>query len=475
MRLRTLRSRVTAGFILVSALAAAVVTLTAGSAANHVLERRAIVQAGDQLSRDVNHVVPDVLGAPEDGAHYTTDELEALGARLAAAASPPVLIVGPDGQTFSSPWGPSEADISTSLRRAVQGDPMGVVHERGGRGEVIVGSYLSAWDIEIYRMLDLEPLRVDLQVMWGLAGIAGTMTAVIAGALGALATRRVLLPVQRARDAAQQMATGNLETRITIDGHDELAELCEELNAMAEALAKTVSDLERSIELQRQFVADVSHELRTPLMALTAALEVLEEEGRESSPDVRQATELVLNEVGSLRRMVEDLLEMSRLDGGASSLHTRQANLEELLRAILRRRRHTDKFQLDVPIDIDVIVDPRRIDAVIGNLADNAVAHGAPPYVIRAVENAHTVVVEVADGGPGIPEQIRDHAFGRFVKGDQARVRTGGSGLGLAIARENAQLHGGDLAIRQTGPAGTVMCLSLPKGLATARAPATGT
>jgi two-component system sensor histidine kinase MtrB len=108
------------------------------------------------------------------------------------------------------------------------------------------------------------------------------------------------------------------------------------------------------------------------------------------------------------------------------------------------------------------LIDPRRLDTIVGNLVGNALEHGDPPVAVTVGANGDTVRVSVSDGGNGIAPQHLPRVFDRFYKADRARS-AGGIGLGLAIARENARLHGGDITVESSPGQGTTFVLSLPR------------
>ncbi|MGI5170617.1 ATP-binding protein [Spirillospora sp. CA-253888] len=282
--------------------------------------------------------------------------------------------------------------------------------------------------------------------------------------LALLAARGVLRPVRDLGRAARGLAAGRLDTRLRPRGSDELADLARTFNTTAEALESTVAELREREAAARRFVADVSHELRTPLAAMAAVSDVLDEDAAGLPPDTAAAARLVSAETGNLARLVDDLIEVSRFDAGAASLAPRRIDVADALRRTLRSRSWSDRIETDLPEGVDAVLDPRRLDVIIANLAGNALRHGAPPVRLRLRADEHALVVEVSDHGPGIPPEARPHVFDRFFKADAARTRSDGSGLGLAIAQENARLHGGEITLVDPPDGrGTVFVLRIPR------------
>ncbi|MEU5703414.1 sensor histidine kinase [Streptomyces aurantiacus] len=315
------------------------------------------------------------------------------------------------------------------------------------------------------------------------AARAGALPVVLASIVPALlAARRVLRPVRRLRSAAETMATGDLDTRVEVTGHDELAGLGRTFNTMAATLQADAATL-RSMEAKaRRFAADVSHELRTPLAAMTAVTGVLDDDAASGDlgPDASEALTLVADETRKLAHMVEDLMEISRFDAGAARLDLDEIDVGELLRKTLALRHWQDQVDVDVPEGLRARLDPRRVDVVLANLTGNALRHGGPqartqvPAQVQAQAQAQvrvrarcsqagSLVITVRDSGPGIADAVLPHVFDRFTKGDTARARSAGSGLGLAIAAENARLHGGTLTAANAPEGGAVFTLTLPR------------
>ncbi|MFC9975768.1 ATP-binding protein [Spirillospora sp. NPDC127200] len=285
--------------------------------------------------------------------------------------------------------------------------------------------------------------------------------------LALLAARGVLRPVRDLGRAARGLAAGRLDTRLRPRGSDELADLARTFNKTAEALESTVAELREREAAARRFVADVSHELRTPLAAMAAVSDVLDEDAAGLPPDTAAAARLVSAETGNLARLVDDLIEVSRFDAGAASLASRRIDAADALRRTLRSRSWSDRVETDLPDGVDAVLDPRRLDVIIANLAGNALRHGAPPVRLRLRADERVLVIEVSDHGPGIPPAARPHVFDRFFKADAARTRSDGSGLGLAIAQENARLHGGEIVLADPADGrGALFVLRIPRGTA---------
>ncbi len=290
--------------------------------------------------------------------------------------------------------------------------------------------------------------------------VAG-LAVLVLGALGAgLIARRVLRPVAVAGRAANVMAGGDLSVRLPAETNDELGSLAVAFNRMATSLEEKINALVEAHDRERRFVADVSHELRTPLTALVNEAAMLQPRLAGLPEDQRRIGEMLVADVARLRSLVEDLLEVSRLEAGSALPDATDVDIGRFLRAVIADRHPA--AQLVVPEPIGAIrVDRRSLERIVGNLLDNAAAHApGTPVTVTASEDGGALTIEVADQGPGVPAEDLSRLFDRFYKADPSRQ--GGTGLGLAIAREHARRMGGDLTAAPGAEGGMVFRLSVP-------------
>jgi two-component system sensor histidine kinase MtrB len=407
------------------------------------------VASGERQTRRNLAIAPTYLG---EG----TDALLAAYGRAEAG----FLTVGlRRGRPFSSnPLSIGPRQVPVGLRRVVARGDLGYERaEVAGKHYLVVGGPVGG-DAELYFFFSEQGLRHDLALLRNiLAGGVGILV-LLAGFAGALLARQTLRPVGRASNAARSLAEGLLETRLPVEGRDEFGSWAQSFNEMASALETKIADLSAAQARERRFTADVAHELRTPLTALVGEASLLAEHLDSMPPESRRPAELLVADVGRLRRLVEDLMEISRFDAGQESVHAESVDLGALTAATVRARGWEERVRLEAD-EVELTSDPRRLERIVANLVGNAVEHGDNDVAVR-VGSDGGAFVEVADQGPGIPREHLAHLFERFYKADPARSG-GGTGLGLAIAQENARLLGGRIEVWSEPGEGTRFTLRL--------------
>lgn len=282
----------------------------------------------------------------------------------------------------------------------------------------------------------------------------------IAALVGNAIAKRTLAPVLAAADAAGSMAQRLLGTRAPMPPDDEFEAWAASFNEMATALENKIRALQEAHARERRFTSDVAHELRTPLSALVSAASLLEDRLDEMPVGARRPAELIVADIGRLRRLVQDLLELARLDAGQESVDMEPVEIGPAVAAVI----HAYGWEADVDLQFDtvtVLADQRRLERIIANLVGNALRHGAIDVSIRVRAMQGHAVVEISDRGPGIAAENLPHVFERFYKADPART-IDGSGLGLSIALENAKLLGGTIAAWSQPGSGACFTIRLP-------------
>jgi two-component system, OmpR family, sensor kinase len=319
---------------------------------------------------------------------------------------------------------------------------------------------------------DVEATVDRLWLFLGAGVLGGSVLALLAGLTVA---NRALNPIRALTSQAREIQeTRDPSRHMPIPAaDDEIGELAETMDGMLASLDEARSERERAFERQREFVADASHELRTPLTSVQANLELLKAslEGDEAAGDEddRHAVDSALGSTRRMSRLVSDLLLLARADAGRRSART-ETDLAEVARAALRELQplaeshtvHSEVTEEALPVEGN----PDELHRLVLNLLENAVRHTPPGSTIELYAGADRdqAMIEVSDDGPGIPADIRDQVFDRFVRGEGPAdtAARGGSGLGLAIVRAVAASHGGAVEAGESDRGGAHLTVRIP-------------
>lgn len=257
---------------------------------------------------------------------------------------------------------------------------------------------------------------------------------------------------------------GTLTPRLFTDEDVRLLEVVAERAAIAIDRALAHEELLRLTQVQRDFVAFAAHELRTPAATVYGLAATLA--GRPDLPQetVDELRETLHAQADRMRRLVEQLLDLSRLDAASLHLSFERVNLTRELEQIVRMVApgREAEFAVSTPDTTDVVVDRTVIERVIGNLLTNALHYGATPIrIVGRLTDRHVRII-VEDSGEGIDPQFAPHLFDRFRRSETSNQKKVGAGLGLSIARSYARAHGGELLFDPTGRPGARFELVIP-------------
>ena len=368
-----------------------------------------------------------------------------LGALLTGLASSPgaaIFVRQPDGWIAGGTATDNidVADMPPALIAAAdRGD---IARQRlrvGGAPLVAVAMQLPdsrATYVEVFPLRDLDRIFRFVSLML-LGGVLAS--GLLGGSIGWWASRRVLRPLTELTAAAARIAHGDLSTRLP-ERDDK------DLGPIAAAFNETAGDLQERVARDARFASDVSHELRSPVTTMAAAMEVLVRRRDEASPAARHAIDLLDADLRRFRRLVGDLLEISRVDQGAFRLSAERLDLAELARYVVARSSTGDRaVPVEAPRPVPVLGDRRRLEQVVSNLIDNAEGHGRGLVRVAVCQADRVARLEVDDAGPGVPVEERERIFERFarVSDRDRRIEDTGSGLGLALVAQHVRLHSG--------------------------------
>jgi signal transduction histidine kinase len=290
--------------------------------------------------------------------------------------------------------------------------------------------------------------------------LSAVLAVMIAVVLSVALTRQMNRPLKQLTLAARRFADGHLSERVRIQSRDEIGQLANAFNEMAQSL-------EKSEEARRQMIADIAHELRTPLATIQGNLEALLDGVYATTPE---RIEAIHAKTLMLGRLINDLQELSLAEAGELSLDKHLTDLAWLITR-LKDQVQPQCVEKEItllvksPAILSVAIDRERIEQVLLNLLSNALRYTERGGQVRmSVQPGETEIhISVADTGKGIAPEDLPHVFERFYRGDRSRSRSsGGAGLGLAIAKRLVELHGGRIWAESKLGQGTTFTFSVP-------------
>ncbi|MGW5454001.1 ATP-binding protein [Nocardia sp. NPDC003979] len=436
-RLRGLRGRVTAAFVLSASLVAVLLSGSVYAISTNYME--------SQRVRTVERAVgvhAEILRLRMESLATGQEALESL--RLPAGT-----IALLDTTTGTGVLGADQATVATLERAAEVPSPATRVRI-AGEPYLRTATYVENGAV-LQEFAPLRELEDTLKMLRTILFACAVLAVAVAAALGAWAAHLALRPLRQVAGTASRIAAGDLDLRLSRPEDVDLSPTVEAFNAM-------VDSLQRRIERERRLVSDLSHELRTPLTTLTTTATVLAGHRDELSERPRAALGLLVEETTYLRGLLDDMLALARAEAGIHRSDPAPLSLAELLAHLLASRR--------VVAEVLTATDPglvrgRRmeLERALLNLLVNAERHGGGVAAVRVERDGDDVRVTVDDEGPGVEAADRERIFERFVT---ASRRTGGTGIGLALVAETVAGHQGRIRCSERPGGGARFELTLP-------------
>ncbi|HUI11694.1 MAG TPA: ATP-binding protein [Bacteroidota bacterium] len=316
---------------------------------------------------------------------------------------------------------------------------------------------------------DIQALDRQVQlIIW----IIGALSILVIAVVSARASRGITRPILEIATAARAIREGDLARRIPVTTGDEIGTLAAAINDMAETLGNDITQLRKLERVRSEFLGNVSHELRTPIFSLQGFLETLLD-GAVDDPSVnREFLEKAHRHASRLNTLLNDLIEISRIESGEMKMSFRFLPLSALLDDV-KEEMSPSAARKNLSLTVDagacaadqVYGDKERLKQVMINLLDNAIKYTDPGGQISVGarrDGATTLAVEVTDTGSGIPAQHLSRIFERFYRVDKDRSReVGGTGLGLAIVKHIVEAHGGTIRVESTVGKGSTFIVTL--------------
>jgi signal transduction histidine kinase len=290
------------------------------------------------------------------------------------------------------------------------------------------------------------------------------------GVLGIFYSRQITKPLHRMNITALEMAEGNYAVRTNIKQQDEVGQLSSSIDYLASKLGATISELERLEQMRKDLISNVSHEFRTPLTLIRGSVETLIDRAVTDQNEVQKQYQRIFQETKGLERLVNDLLDVSRLQSGKFDLQLEDLDLGALVAEVATNVREiAAKKQIVIVTEIQGNIPPvpgdyYRLRQLLVIFLDNAIKYSDNDTKIRiALRFDQTVIITIQDQGMGIPPEELPYIWERFYKVDKARVKTNsGAGLGLTIAKYLIEAHHGSVTVVSRLGEGTTIEIKLP-------------
>lgn len=312
-------------------------------------------------------------------------------------------------------------------------------------------------DVEYIRLLS-KPITLVLVVIVA----AVTLLALV---VSAWVSRDLVGRLGLARAAAGALAEGDLNHRVPVRGADEISELSEHFNHMADRLQTLVDGLRKSERLRRDLLVTVSHELRTPMTSIAGFAEALRDGLVKEETQRHRYYQIIANEAGRLTRLINDVFAVAKLDAGQLEIRLQEMSVAPwLLEAAEGLQAAADNAGVRVELEVTpeaerarVYGDRDRLGQVLGNLVSNAIRFtpAGEPVIIRAEADQRDLIISVVDQGPGLSPAEAERVFDRFFQGSDRGKGHAGAGLGLAIVKSLVEAHGGSAGVTTAPGAGS--------------------
>jgi len=320
--------------------------------------------------------------------------------------------------------------------------------------------------------LPLSEVQLQIRFIYRVVLFGALAAVLIALTAAYFISRSITSPIALMKETAQRIAKGDFSKKVRIKSRDELGELAESLNTMADELQQKMENLRRMDRVRTDFVANVTHELKTPLTLIKGYIETLEDKAINDKEKARKFVSIIKEHTNRLENIISDLLTLSELELSRDSITKIEFDLKALIDDVVLGFGHAlaaKKQNLSVNSKGSVLkikADPNKIEQVLVNLIDNAIKYTsqAGEIVVSLLEQQDQFTVTIEDNGIGIPSEHLDRVFERFYRVDKARSRQlGGTGLGLSIAKHIVLAHKGKINIESQTNTGTTISVILPK------------
>ncbi len=310
----------------------------------------------------------------------------------------------------------------------------------------------------------ISPVEATVKTLNSLMLVISLILFIISLLMSIIVSRIISRPIVKLTDSARMLASGNYDIGFARDRT--ISRSYREVNDLATTLDYASEELSKAENLRRELIANISHDLRTPLTMIEGYGEVMRDLPGENTPENVQ---IIIDEAKRLSSLVNDVLDLSRIQSGAIEFKSEPIDITELIADTLKRYNklcEADGYRIDFEYDVHVIVngDVTRLTQVIYNLVNNAVTYTGEDKTVRVRQSPSDgrVRISVSDSGEGIPPEKLEHIWDRYYKGERAHRRASvGTGLGLSIVKSALDMHGGRYGVSSDVGVGSTFWVEL--------------
>lgn len=326
----------------------------------------------------------------------------------------------------------------------------------------------------VFLVTNIGPLERFIEDFFDLFLFVVVLILVITcGTLTFLMGRSIAKPIETLKEATLQIKEGNLDCAVEHKSSDEIGQLYDAFEEMRLQLKESVEMRLQYEENRKELISNISHDLKTPVTAIKGYIEGIMDGVADSPEKIDKYIQVIHSKADDMDHLIDELLLFSKLDVGKEPFNFETVDIKQYLQD------QAEELQLDLdkkgiklevqieptPVPLIVIADREKIKRVIQNIVENAAKYMNKPnglVVIALYDMVDSVIIEIRDNGPGIPDEALPQVFQRFYQADSSRSK-GGTGLGLAIARRIIEEHGGRIWIENVEPTGSKVFISLNK------------
>lgn len=370
------------------------------------------------------------------------------------------------GQKYLDELLKETSSVREAMRNAKTGTISKILSENDGVNTLIYGSFLETSEFgstEMFIFTPLYPMNSTIRILSTQMAIVTIISLLLVSLLATLFARKISKPLQTISVSAAKLGRGDYKIQFPKSGYKELNDLSEILNQMAK-------DLESTDKLKRDILANIGHDLRTPLTMIRSYGEMIRDISGEDDKKRNKHLQVIIDESERLNKLVDDILILSKIQSGVDVLNKEILDLRTIVISVINsfeiyRHDMGCSFLLISPEPINVAVDEKRIRQVLMNIIINAVNHSPKnsQIIVSLTKHNKKALCQIADCGPGIPENELANIWSRYYKAANNLVRSSqGSGLGLAIVKEIVEKHDGEVGVVSVENSGSVFWFSLP-------------